>query len=623
MRRPTAVLLALALSACTRAVTSAPASAERPTPRTLDEFRAAVQRVLDETRVPGAGIALVRQAGIEWAGGVGLADRDSRTPVTADTHFRVGSISKTFVAMGLVQLYEDGKLELDDPVAILAPHVDVDNPWEKTDPVRLIHLLQHTSGFDDMHFNEAYNVADPPDLPLEEILRRSPRSRRVRWRPGTRMSYSNPGYGVAGYILEQVSGQSLDEFMRERIFDPVGMPTSSFVLTEADSARLARGYDRPSGPPVPFTQIYLRPAGNLHTSPAELGAFVRMLLNWGEAANGDLVIDPEYLSNMEHPRTTLAWRAGLLEGYGSGIVATLDEPFPVLGHTGGIEGFLSTYAYSPARDVGYVVLLNAAYSNDALRRIASLAIRYLKAGVEPPAKPEATVPIDILRQYEGYYHEANPRNQAMAFLTWLASGRTIVAEDQALVARPVVGRPVRLIPVSETLFRLPQHVDATRVFARDERGAWVLTGPTLYAERTPRWRVEIVRLPVAASLLILATPWVMMAAWLVRVRRARPRGFWGLKIVLVLCPTALLLPAVAFLLAGPRRLGQPNAWTQAIYAGTLALPLLAVLALTLAAWYQGAGRWLRAYAAAVSLAALVASGYLASWGVLGFRTWDY
>src|SRR5262245_49600817 len=78
-----------------------------PTPQTLDEFRAAAQRVLDDTGVPGAGVALVRSTGIEWTGGLGWADRDRRVPVTAETHFRAGSISKTFVALALVQLYED------------------------------------------------------------------------------------------------------------------------------------------------------------------------------------------------------------------------------------------------------------------------------------------------------------------------------------------------------------------------------------------------------------------------------------------------------------------------------------------------------------------------------------
>src|SRR5690606_7559554 len=128
--------------------------------------RSEAAAILEETGIPGAGIALVRSYGIEWAGGVGLADREARLPVTADTHFRAGSISKTFVAAAIVQLYLDDELSLDQPVSELAPLVGIDNPWEATDPVTVRHLLQHTAGFDDMHFNEMYNLTHAPDIPL-------------------------------------------------------------------------------------------------------------------------------------------------------------------------------------------------------------------------------------------------------------------------------------------------------------------------------------------------------------------------------------------------------------------------------------------------------------------------
>ena len=134
-----------------------------PWPKTIDEFKAAVQRVLTETGVPGAGIALVRTSGVEWAGGIGLADRDNGTAVTADTRFRAGSLSKTFIAMTLVQMEADDEIDLNATVAELAPEVPIDNAWEATDPVRVIHLLQHTAGFDDTHFNEVFGTIGAPD----------------------------------------------------------------------------------------------------------------------------------------------------------------------------------------------------------------------------------------------------------------------------------------------------------------------------------------------------------------------------------------------------------------------------------------------------------------------------
>ena len=616
-------LLSLMLTLGTAAGAAAqPASG--PSPRTLDEFRAAVQTVLDDTGVPGAGIALVRQSGVEWAGGVGLADRDRRTPVTANTHFRAGSISKTFIAMALVQLSEDGDLDLDTPVAEIASEVAINNSWEPGNPVRVIHLLQHTAGFDDMHFNEIYNLEDSPDLPLLEVLRRNPRSRDVRWRPGTRVSYSNPGYGIAGYLIEKITGKPYEDFIAERTFTPIGMTTSSFRLLREDEARLAQGYRAATGPPVGYPPIYLRPAGNLHTSPAELGTFVHVLLNWGETAT-QLVIDPEYLSNMEHPRSSLAAEAGLRVGYGSAIAASTTEGFPMLGHGGGIDGFSSLYAYSTARDVGYVVLLNATHSAEAMRRISQLAVRYLKADAEPPAKPRATLPADTLLQYEGYYHDASPRNQAMAFIEWLLTGSMVTATPDRLRVNPVFGEAYDLIPVADSLFRIDADDEATRVFAADDAGAMVLTGGCRYAERRARWAVEIIRWVVLLSFALALTPLAMLVPWLAHAKRARPDGRWWTKSMLILGSLALLLPVLGIMNVSDLSLGTKNVWTASMFLGTVLQPAATVLSLLFAidAWRRGAGPWLRVYALTVSLSACALSAYLGYWGMIAFRPWSF
>jgi CubicO group peptidase (beta-lactamase class C family) len=595
-----------------------------PWPKTVEDFRTAVQTVLSDTGVPGAGLALVRMSGVEWAGGVGLADRDRKTPVTADTHFRAGSISKSFIASAIVQLYLDDEIDLDAPVAEIAPEVRIDNAWEPGYPVRVIHLLQHTAGFDDMHFNEMYNVADPPDLPLEEVLKINPNSRVVRWQPGTRMAYSNPGYTIAAYLIEKITGEKYEDRVKEKIFTPVGMPTSSFVLTKDDEAILAKGYRDRTGPPVPYSQIYLRPSGNLHTSALELGRWVHLLLNWGET-EADLVIDPEYLSNMEHPRTTVASYAGLRTGYGSGIASTEVEGFPILGHGGGIEGFSSLYGYSTSRDAGYVILLNSTHSPEAMRRIAKLAVRYLKADVEPPPKPTATVAAATLRSYQGYYHDANPRNQASAFVEWLMSGRRVTVSGDHLEVKPAFGKAVTLIPVADALFRGEDEVEASTVFADNGAGLMVMAGPSRYAERHSRWRIESVRWPVIVSAGLVLTPLVMIVIWIVHAKKAEPFGFWFLKACLVLCAIALVLPVIGVMNVADRELGTTNIWTAAMFAGSMLMPAAAILSFlfTVDAWRSGAGRWLRGYAMVVSIAALIISGYLSAWGMIAFRPWNF
>ncbi|HUQ89038.1 MAG TPA: serine hydrolase domain-containing protein, partial [Vicinamibacterales bacterium] len=510
------------------------------------------------------------------------------------------------------------------PVSEIAPEIRIDNAWEPAHPVRVIHLLQHTAGFDDMHFNEMYNLSDPPDMPLEDVLKLNPNSRIVRWQPGTRMSYSNPGYTVAAYLIEKISGEKYEDRIAEKIFKPVGMPTSSFVLTKEDEGILAKGYRDRTGPPVPYSQIYLRPSGNLHTSALELGRWVHVLLNWGETET-DLVIDPEYLSNMEHPRTTVASYAGLRTGYGSGIASTEVAGFPMLGHAGGIDGFESVYAYSISRDVGYVILLNSTHAPEAIERIAKLAVRYLKADVEPPPKPKATVADATLHKYEGYYHDANPRNQAFAFIGWLMSGRSVRVNGDHLEIKPAFGNAMPLIPVADALFRGEDEVEASTVFAESDAGLMVMAGPASYAERQSRWRVESVRWPVIVSAALVVTPLLLMIVWIIHARRAEPFGFWFLKLCLLLCAIALILPLAGVMNLTGRELGTRNIWTAAMFGGSLLMPIAAILSFlfTIDAWRSGAGRWLRSYAMMVSIAALIVSGYLSAWGMIGFRPWTF
>jgi CubicO group peptidase (beta-lactamase class C family) len=621
------VVLAVMAAACGGAAQPVPTPVDDPTPQTLDEFKAAAARVLDETGVPGAGLALVRVDGTEWAGGIGWADRDQRLPVTAETHFRAGSISKTFVALSLVQLYEDGKLDLDATLTALAPEVAVVNPWEASTPVTVRHLLEHTAGFDDMHFNETYVLDGAPDLPLDVVLQRNPASRRVRWRPGTRMSYSNPGYGVAGLVVEKVSGKPFEEYVEERIFRPLEMSTSSFRLAPDDDAALAKGYAGRDGPPVVNRRIYLRPAGALHTSAAELAHLVQALLGWGERGANGYVVDPEYQSNMEWPRTTLASQAGVRAGYGLGIFSTTSFPYHVLGHNGGIDGFLSAYGYSPSRDVGYVVLVNSTHAPAAVARLSSLALRYLKRDVEPPPKPSVPATTDELRRYEGYYRDSSPRNALLRGVQFFRDGRTVRLDGDALVLTPDFGPPSRLIGVNPGLFRREGDLDATLAFTEDIEGRPVLAGPGLYAERRSRWPVVAMRaVLLAAAIVGLLAPLVALARWVVLRRRGqRAPAFGGLGALWFLAAAAIASAAMLMGAAGPAELGGVTRLSAGLFAATLAYPVLVGGTVLGTAWglRHAPRRWYAAWSVLVVAAHLTVTGYLWWWGWLAFRSWAY
>src|SRR5436190_23929599 len=151
-------------------------------PESIPELQAAIEAVLRETKTPGAAIAIVSRDKVQWVAGIGKADVAANKPVTAETLFRIGSISKSFAALAALKLQEEGKLKLTDTVRRWAPDVAFTNPWEATNPVRLVHLMEHTSGFDDLHLRE-YALNDPTPMSLKDALAYGAASRVCRWPP--------------------------------------------------------------------------------------------------------------------------------------------------------------------------------------------------------------------------------------------------------------------------------------------------------------------------------------------------------------------------------------------------------------------------------------------------------
>src|SRR5258708_5220022 len=144
---------------------------EKPAPpANIEELKSAVAAILKKYDIPGIGIALVTKDKVVFTGGVGKADVAANRDVTADTMFRVGSITKSFVALRALQLVEQHKLDLDEKVAEAAPEIPVLNLWEATNPVTLAGLLEHTAGFDDFPLAEFYDFDAPPEKRLRWTL---------------------------------------------------------------------------------------------------------------------------------------------------------------------------------------------------------------------------------------------------------------------------------------------------------------------------------------------------------------------------------------------------------------------------------------------------------------------
>jgi CubicO group peptidase (beta-lactamase class C family) len=600
-----------------------------PHPKTLPELQKAMKDVLDKDHVPGAGVALVSNGELLWCGGLGKADIASTRDVTCDTEFRVGSISKSFVALALLKLQEEGKINLEARLQDVAPEVPVKNRWESTNPVRIVNLLEHTAGFDDMEAAEVYNFNDRYDFSLLEVFKRFQEPEDVRWPPSTRMSYSNPGFGIAGYLIEKVAGTPFDQYIRQTILRPLGMANADFPFTDANKPLLATPYDGNPPRALPgYPYIYLRPAGDLKASPGELAKLVQFFLRRGKAGDAQIV-KPESIIRMESVETTLAAKNGLRLGYGLANYTEVTGGVVTHGHDGGIDGFISSYRYMPEQNWGYVVLLNSTQSGQALNDLNKLAIDFLSKDFPKSQHPAVTMSAGDLEKFSGYYAPAAPRSQLLAFVDDLAGGVRIRVINGQLMRSGLFGKPEPMLWVGKNFFRGEKEPEATSIFVTDGAGRMTFSSQGMegfsYGVRSNIiWtyaRIALLVLCVA----LMATSVLFAVVWVLR------KLFGGMKDVRQLAVRAVPLLATLSFVAlvfcftklGGADTGKLTVWTAGIFLLSVLFPLLSLYGLLLAVRvpkseiHDGT----RIHSLLVALACCVVTVFVASWHMIGLRLW--
>jgi CubicO group peptidase (beta-lactamase class C family) len=626
--RASAAIVAVAMivacaSGCARSTKAAKPS--EPKPQTIEQLKAAIADVLTRTHTPGCGFALVTKDSVVFAGGVGKADLAANRDVTADTMFRIGSITKGFVALSLLQLSEQGKVDLHAKVADIAPEVKIVNRWDATDPVRIVNLLEHTAGFDDMPPAETYDMSGGPQVPLLETFARFSEPQIARWRPGTFQSYSNPGYGVAGYIVEKLTGKPCEEYIADNILRPLGMTHSDMRLTPEVRAALAQGYRGNPPLPVPYYPILLRPAGEMKASPNEMARFVRMMLNRG-TLDGVRIVSPESIARMETTETGLAARAGFKDGYGLGNYVTITHPIKTHGHNGGLDGFLSAYAYMPEQGLGYFLSINA--SSPALSQIENLIFDYITRTVTVPPKPSA-VPLDAgIRAAAGFYQFASPRNEKFKFLDEiLLEGWTYIDQDKLYRRGLIPGPAEELIYLGHNQFRTEKESGADGVYCADSDGNRYGCGElACYRKINPIWPATRLILLVGA-VLAMATSIVFALVWIPRKMLGRMKGvkYLAVRVVPLLASLTFLATILLWIHGGGSTfaLATPSPFAVSICLLTILYAILSTAGFVLAIRSFGypMNRAARLHSMTVAFACVGWTIFLAYWGMIGLRFW--
>lgn len=604
----------------------APAEVEvEKKPETLEELKEAVAAVLEENDLPAVGIAMVDETGPVWVGAIGKANLENDVDADEQSMFRIGSTSKMFVALAVLKLVEEGRLSLDDRVADLVPDIAFQNRWEDTDPVRVVHLLEHTAGWDDLHLPE-YANNDPTPLTLQQGLDFHPHSRVSRWKPGSRMSYCNAGPPVAAYIVETVTGQEFESYIQENFFGPMGMETMTYRLSEDVELRGVTSYMN-GNQPQDYWHIIMRPSGSINASPRDMARMVAFFLNRGAAGNQQLIA-PESLDRMERTESTSAAKAGQEVGYGLHNYVSAHDSWAYREHNGGVNGGITELAYLPAAGAGHAIMVNSD-NVSAFQAISELLRDFETRNLEAAELPGGEEIGELHRAVEGLYQPINSRQQAAYFLDRVFGIQKLWFDGGELQRKSLLGGDATAyIPASPALYR----DDNTGLVALSSV-VDPLAGPVVHAG-------SLVLKPVSPLLaygqlgvailwgLAIVTSFLYFLVWGVRKLRGKVPG--GATTRIRVWPLLAGLSIVAFIglfvlgATDPfQQFGKPSAIAVGIMLSTLLFALFAALGVSTSirerhAEMNRANYW---YSSVASFIHGIVAVYFLWFGVIGLMTW--
>ena len=581
---------------------------------------------LREHSIAGATLAVVGGGEVLFTKGFGYADVEAhRTVDPAESLFRIASVTKLFTYTAVMQLVEEGLLDLE---ADVNQYLDFQIPDRYGEPVTLIHLMTHTAGFEEDMRNLL--TSDPERLGPLDAWVKSNLPRRIR-PPGTFSAYSNYGTALAGYIVERVSGLAWEDYIEARILAPLGMEhtTGREPLPEALATGLSNGYipreGRLEAQPLERSPGGA-PAGSISSTADDMATFMLAFLGRGavgearilEQASVDQMLDRHFGHD---PR---------LPGFGLGFFEMSSHGVRIMGHGGNTRWFHNILALFPDHDLGFFISFNTTTAAPLTHGpfLATVLDRFFP---DPSSVFAPTDPVELAR-LAGYYRFNRMSHSTFQKVMGLPMTMRVRVEDEVLVVGSPLGT-LRLVQVEPLLFR-EERGSVTAAIRTDERGrpthAFVSLVPMMAAQRVAWHGIPPLHYAILGGGLLIFL-WILVAAPLSWFRRRRKEG--DDPSALRLSRRALVTVAAAhvgffvaaLLLVAPDPLGYLSTpMTGFIVA--LGLPVLGVLATGVAGWAawlqwrRGTGTlWLRIRTTGLVTVALLFAWSLHYWNLLGWR----
>lgn len=591
----------------------------------IDSLLSSLRLVMDREHIPGLMLSIVNKDSILFSGGLGFSELENKRNVTASTLFHLASITKLFVAIGIQELARQGKLDLNTPLSKIAPEIKFKNKWETTQPVRIIHLLEHTSGFDDIHINRVLNLSVDTlsGLKAVQFVEKSLVS---RFSPGKMMSYSNAGYIVLGYIIEQVSGMPWSAYLKQTVLEPIGMNNTTFDLQGKYIPNYAKGYQYIN---QRFIQLpFYKPGGNgaagaMVSNATDVSLFLQHIL--GSADGKNQWFAKENLDELERVHSSTAAHKGLQTGYalGNGIFPN-NKKITFRGHNGKGEGFSSWILYNRKVGLGYTISIN---SNNNLWPVSAVIEDFLTKGMQSPTLNEKSLNYNFIKPFLGYYQIQNTKNDQWAFYKKIFNGISLSWGNNKLIAKRN-GASDTLVHVGNGIFRVKGDIIPSIVLGKDRSGKLFFQGyGDAFYEKTNYFLVFLAKAAFCIGLIsaLLYVLYALLSLILLALKKIT------LKQALI-----TMVPAIGVILSffalreisltdafSKEVFTSLNATTLFIFLGSLALGVLTLMGILLLYWQWGqiTKRWVKIALAANIISLVYIVVLLSVNGLVGIRIW--
>jgi len=575
-----------------------------------------LETLLEKHKIPGLMVSIVKKDTVLFTGGIGYADEEKKEKVTAAHLFRVGSISKSFTALGILRLVQSGKLDLSDKVMDIDPLLPIINPWKREAPITIANILEHTAGLDDMHFHGVYNTEDLSTPPLKKVLLKHKTSLTARWRPGTRMSYSNVGYILAGYIIEKVSGMPFHEYMKKEVMEPLGMGQSCFYFHPPDESVLqSKGYKYKNGKYVIERHIPLNgtPAGGLCTNAADMEKLLQWMLKEERPEHHDFLSE-ELLSRMEYPETNLATKAGLPYGYGLANVTSWKNNYTFHGHNGG----------SRDADLAVAISVNRLVSPSAFLEV--IYDYFITDKKQLERKRIQIIPAEIAEKFQGFYTNQSPRFESNVFIDQVTEGIYLNFDKDHLVVTDMFGELLDTLWYAGNLqFYSENNPAPTNILLESEKDIPALWSWGIYYQKsssTYQWlRFNLITLSLVSLIayLIYGVFWGLLRWW-----KGRKTTYLTRLILWLACIGFMMIPfGLGLTLLDMTNANKINFAGLSFFSGSISWFVLSIISVFLSFRHRHESQLFQVYYGLTAFLVCGFSFYLLYHNVIGLKMWNY